>query len=239
MGVPEEALVVGRVGQPIVYKWSPLLFTAFERIARAIPQAWLVVVGAPPIAVRQIQTLEARARVVVVPKVDTDVELLAVYSAMDVTGHAAAQGESFGYVIAESMLCELPVVTLSTPWGDNAQTELVRHGANGYIARGQRAFTEGLRSLLLSEPTRAAFGRSGRADVITRFDSVTVAALSLTAWHGGSGAEDAGDTQRLRPFAEFMHLRPVEWLLPKVADGAWRWVPGVMTSRLQNQRPTR
>ena len=40
---------------------------------------------------------------------------------MDVFAHSAQQGESFGYVLAEAALCEIPIVTMATPWADDSQ----------------------------------------------------------------------------------------------------------------------
>lgn len=61
----------------------------------------------------------------------------AIYSAGDFMVHMSNFGESYGYTIAEAMQHGLPVVTLSTPWGDNSQVELVEHGRTGFVCNSR------------------------------------------------------------------------------------------------------
>ena len=94
-----------------------MVFDAFERFAPAHPDAVLVVIGLPEMYRARIAALpEAiRARVLDRPFVHGDAALRESYSALDCFLHAKQIGESFGYVLIESMLCECPVISLSTP----------------------------------------------------------------------------------------------------------------------------
>jgi len=64
-------------------------------------------------------------RVCVQSKMLTSDALSLFYSACDAMVSMSGNGESFGYVNAEAMACETPVIALSTPFRDNAQLEMV------------------------------------------------------------------------------------------------------------------
>jgi hypothetical protein len=53
-------------------------------------------------------------------------------------------GESFGFVLAEALLCGCPVVTLSTPFKDNAQFEVVGDKIGGYCSTSVQDFVKRL-----------------------------------------------------------------------------------------------
>ena len=67
---------------------------------------------------------EIQPRIVLVPRLQGAEQLSAFYSACDLTMNFSPIGESFGYVVAESMSCGTPVVAQSKPRNDNAQIEL-------------------------------------------------------------------------------------------------------------------
>ena len=56
-----------------------------------------------------------------------------LYSEADLFWHIAAQGESFGYVLTESLLCKTPVITFQTPWADNTQAEMIGESKGGIV----------------------------------------------------------------------------------------------------------
>ena len=83
--------------------------------------------------------------------------------------HYARYGESFGYALAEAAIVGLPVVAQATPWGDNAQLELVRHGETGFVATGYEQTRLYLQQTLADPQLAAAFGRAGRDHVVGSF----------------------------------------------------------------------
>jgi len=82
------------------------------------------------------------------------------------------------------MLCEVPVVALSTPWQDNSQCEVVGHNIGGLIALTPKGFCRAIDTLLQNKPLREKMGRAGRQSIIDRFDRRRVAQISLDAIHG-------------------------------------------------------
>ena len=75
--------------------------------------------------------------------------------------HMSEFGESYGYTIAEAMQHGMPVITRSTPWRDNAQVELVRHGTTGFVCCSREGAVESLLRLADDPALRAQFGAAG------------------------------------------------------------------------------
>jgi len=97
--------------------------------------------------------------------------LAALYNAADLMLHASNHGESYGYTVAEAMQAALPVITRATPWGDNAQTELVEHGNTGYVCGSVRGLSNALLELSVNRERSAEFGARG-AERIARISSL-------------------------------------------------------------------
>lgn len=171
-GIPREAFVFGRVGQPIKPKWSPIIFSSFADVATRRPESYLVLAGLPPELHRHIRSLpgSVRSRVVEVPFMYSDAELRTCYGAMDVFLHASAIGESFGLVLVEAMLCERPVITLSTPAKDNSQLEVVDHERGGLVVNDEASMVDAMKRLLGDDPLRERLGRHGAASARDRYD---------------------------------------------------------------------
>jgi hypothetical protein len=95
--------------------------------------------------------------------------LAAIYTAGDLMLHMADWGESYGYTIAEAMQLGLPLVTQSTPWGDNAQVELVEHGRTGFVCSTCRGAVDALLRLARDQKLCRQLG----AAAVERIDSLS------------------------------------------------------------------
>jgi glycosyltransferase involved in cell wall biosynthesis len=153
-GIPDDALVFGRVGQASITKWSPLLIQAFEAVATQVPTAWLAVCGLPDRLRDMVRLLPAavRSRVVELSMTNSDAQLRQYYGLMDVFVHASEKGESFGMVLCEAMLSGLPVITLSTPLRDNSQIEVVPHGTAGIVVSDLKQMVDGMLAMKENQP---------------------------------------------------------------------------------------
>ena len=207
-GIPPEAMVFGRVGQKSMAKWSPLLFSAFESVARQVPEAWLAVCGLPDELRDMIARLpsEIRSRLIELPMTSNDVELRRYYGVMDVFVHASQKGESFGLVLCESMLAGLPVITLNTPLRDNSQIEVVPHLKAGVVVN---SLSELKAAMLMCKTTPAQLQAMGKQaaewvhenydiPVITR-KLLDIAPIALAATSSGELARKLGEADLMTP----------------------------------------
>ena len=96
---------------------------------------------------------------------------------IDIFALAADQGESFGNVLAESLLCKTPAVVLSTPWGDNSQCEVVGNMVGGLVALSTKGFKNALLRLIMDENLRKKLGAQGRERIISTYEQLLVCKL--------------------------------------------------------------
>jgi glycosyltransferase involved in cell wall biosynthesis len=162
-GIPAEALVFGRIGSRIPSKWSEIMLSAFSAYVAINPAAWLLLVGAPDDLKRCMKRLPGavRHRVTVIDFLHGAHALNQAYSAMDVFLHAARIGESFGMVLAEAALCEVPAITLSTPARDNSQLEVVGHERGGLVVANVAGMIEAMSRLEDAQLRRTYALRAG------------------------------------------------------------------------------
>lgn len=174
-----EALVIGRIGQAYDGKWSPVTVQVFERLKYLIKDAQLLLVNPPASIVDLAQSSAFCKDIVIINELNGDDNLRAAYSAMDIFLHTANQGESFGMVLAEAMLCEKPVVTLATPWADNSQVEVVGNQVGGLVADSPQALLHCLLRLANDERLSRRLSRQGRLRVLDNYQGVRVAEAVL------------------------------------------------------------
>jgi hypothetical protein len=108
----------------------------------------------------------------------TDRAIVARYlAASDVMIHYARYGESFGYAIAEAALAGLPVIAQATPWGDNAQAELIRDGQTGFIVDDYAGLRSAVRRLMENPAFGQSMAKVAESDIATRFGVTATWAL--------------------------------------------------------------
>jgi glycosyltransferase involved in cell wall biosynthesis len=173
IGIPEGDFVFGRIGANQTVKWHPIIIDAFKNIALSNENVSLLLVAPPSSIEELVKQLPDRLqqKVFVLPKVASDEQLRLLYSIMNVMVHAAQIGESFGMVLAESLLCETPIITLSSPQKDNSQTELIRHKQTGLVANNQDAFTRSMQQAYDNPDRLRAYGKNGREDIISKYEN--------------------------------------------------------------------
>lgn len=221
LGLSPEDIVLGRVGQRLDSKWSVALIDVFERLRKNDPRLRLVIVNAPDSILARVAASRFRDDIKAIDVIHGDDELAVCYSAMDLFVLIAEQGESFGMVLAESMLCETPVVALATPWADNSQGEVVGHGIGGLVAVRKGQVAPLLRQLINDPALRETLGRRGRERIARRYGAAVVAGQSLAVIEAGAGMVAVED-----PLALLQHGRGC-------VDPASRWLlRGQGTQRL-------
>lgn len=178
--IPEDAFLFGRVGQHFLGKWSLYLIDVFKEFNTKInSNSMLLVVNPPDELIKYVDHVEINSKVVIIGQLHGDDELRRCYSTIDVFLHIANQGESFGQVLAESLLCETPVITFNTPWGDNSQSEVVGDYIGGLCVNTLGAFYQKMKLLYSDAALRSKLAKGGRLHIITNFDYIAVSKASL------------------------------------------------------------
>lgn len=205
LGLPADAFIALRVGRPDPRKWSDLLIVHGARLLREFPRLHFVFLSAP--ANREGVIRHAMDGRVTLAPFATDRAAVARYmAAADVMIHYARYGESFGYAIAEAALAGLPVIAQATPWGDNAQGELIHSGETGFIVEDYADLRAAVSQLMSDGDLARRIAASAARDIAERFGvSATWKLLRAFIDHAAGGGrglitapqEIAGD-QRAR-----------------------------------------
>lgn len=164
LGIPADALVVGRVGRWHPMKDYPGLLKATEGVLTRCPDVHLVLVGEgvePGNADLQerVSRMPGRRQVHLLGAVQ---DMTSVYSSLDVLCSSSSSGEGFPNVIAEAMLAAVPVVT--TDVGESAAIV----GDTGWVVPPRRpeALARALDDVLvLPAARRQALGSRARQRV--------------------------------------------------------------------------
>lgn len=160
----------GRISRPDPGKWSPLALEFLPSVIREIPDFHYHVIGGIPEAQDYVEKNRLQKYVTFHGPVHTDPELAEFLDNVSLLAHANDTGESFGLVIAEAMACGLPVVTHPCQGlRDNAQLELVDHGATGLVARNAEEYAAAVLWLLRHPEQARAMGRAGQEKAVRLF----------------------------------------------------------------------
>ena len=186
--IKSDDIVIGRIGQHFSSKWSPVLIDVFDILKQSIKNLKLIIVNPPESILKRSKISPYYSDILHIDQILGDESLAECYSSIDVFVLIADQGESFGMVIAESLLCETPVVTLATPWEDNSQGEVVGNQIGGFVAANKKDVLGLVVNLIEDKQLRDRMGLAGRNRIIDLFDSKKVAAdaLSLIDSHSSS-----------------------------------------------------
>lgn len=244
LGLPADAFIALRVGRPDPRKWSDLLIVHGARLLREFPRLHFAFLSAP--ANRDGIIRHAMGSRVTLAPFATDRATVARYmAASDVMIHYARYGESFGYAIAEAALAHLPVIAQATPWGDNAQAELIHPGETGFVVEDYEGLRRAVAALIGDAALARRMADAAATDIAKRFGVAAtwnlLRAFIAHAEAGGRGLIDVPDDlardQRARLAAGIagygkanplcrrikaeqpLYLRPWFWRLT-AADGA-------------------
>jgi UDP-GlcNAc:undecaprenyl-phosphate GlcNAc-1-phosphate transferase len=161
IGIPSEALVVGKVARLFALKGHDQFLDAAARIAREIPATYFLLVGDGPLRDelrRKAERLGIADRLVMVRRVppDTVPEHL---QAMDVVVHTSLR-EGIARVLPQAGAVGKPVVTFDL----DGAPEVVHDGISGYLVPPVNVDAIAQRTIeLLRDPERRLrFGEAGR-----------------------------------------------------------------------------
>jgi glycosyltransferase involved in cell wall biosynthesis len=191
LGLTDHSVVFGRL--PRQGRLPSLLRQSFRATAERFPEAWLLVFEDPAVIIPELRKLpgQARNRVKNVPFPQTPREIQRYYGCLDVLCHVPSADEISGLYLCEAMLNELPILTINTPFHDNAQIEIIEHGTSGLLASDAHQYKSAMMILSGNEDLRQFLGRNGSMRVRSRYELqlitselIDLARLCLTAASG-------------------------------------------------------
>jgi hypothetical protein len=171
LGVGEDEILALRIGRPSS-KWRPWECEAFALAKRRHPKLRLLLIEPPDALTTAVHCGHYGQGISVLPATSDFRWLRELYCAAELMVHAADFGESFGYTIAEAMAAGLPLIVRTTPWGDNAQTELVQNGLTGFVCASVPEMARRWANLAADPTLRTRMGDAGRKrmDLIGQLD---------------------------------------------------------------------
>lgn len=180
-GIPADAFIIGRVGQAIPKKWSPVLVEQYIKfIKKYSKRTWLLLCGVPDEIISLLKdNPNIKNNYTIIDQINGDDGLRVLYSSIDLFVHIADEGESFGMVLAESLLCETPVVTINTPWADNSQAEVIGRDAGGIVVNMPDEIHIAMLELASDKDRLEQTGKSGRKYILENYDMLDVANKAL------------------------------------------------------------
>lgn len=157
LGVPDGSLAIGFVGRFVEWKGVMTVAEAWPKVAAALPDAHLVLVGEGEMEEEMRARLDGEERVV---WTGFRRDVPAVMRALDVLAYPSTM-EGFGLAAAEAMAAEVPVVAADAC----ALPEVVEDGETGILVppRDPSALAEALIRLGQDGALREGMGRRGRA----------------------------------------------------------------------------
>lgn len=204
LGITDQDFLILRLGRPMG-KWTSWDCEAFAKARRRNPHLRLLLMEPPPELVDKVRAGKWGPDILI-SKATSDFQYLSdLYGSADAMLHASNFGESYGYTLAEAMQAGLPVVTLSTPWGDNAQVELVSHRQSGFICCSARGMAQALLDLSADPKLRTQMGAVAKDRIAQISDSERDTSLLEGVMHLVTG--DKTGTLLQERFAEWMAYR--------------------------------
>jgi glycosyltransferase involved in cell wall biosynthesis len=206
-GIKRDEILFGRLSRPEPNKWTELALDAFRLATKRSPNIKLLLREPPPEVARRIENAIDRERFVILPTTSDRAELGLTMASLNVVLHTSTIGESFGYGIAEPMNYRKPVIANSTPWNDQAQLELVRHGETGLIASTAHTMGAAILRLAANENLREEFGDNARIHIRRLADPKTSLDRIENALHAAATGENRlldDDLERAEAAAHYL-----------------------------------
>jgi glycosyltransferase involved in cell wall biosynthesis len=176
LGFRDHDLVISRTGRPDMWKWDLFHVGLLERLLEFNHSYNFLVVGSiPRFVLNEFRRRSLESRVHVVPYApsdpETDRRTASLLALSDVYAHSAFIGESCGMSILEAMSMARPIVVTSKPWADNAPTEYINNGQNGFLATQIEEAARLVERIVNNPKPSSELARRGRETILKLFDA--------------------------------------------------------------------
>lgn len=202
LGICDDEILAVRFGRPDARKWGDWECKAFAIAKKANPKLRFLMIEPPPEIKQRVVSGEFGEGIFYRDMIASQEKIAEINQAADIGLHASRFGESFGYTIAEAMAAGLPVVSRTTPWGDNAQVELIQHNVSGFICNSVQGIADAVVKIANSSSLRANMGAIARKKILS-FASPDSEAALLSEICLGNISPGSLVHQRNLKFAEF------------------------------------
>lgn len=230
--LPSDFLLV-RVGRP-GHKWATWECEAFHQARKIRPNLRLVLMEPTEEIKKAIRKGDYGDGIVVLEATSNQEFIDRLYGASDAMLHASSFGESYGYTLAEGLRRGLPVITRTTPWADNAQVELVRHGESGFVCCSIAGMTGSILELAVKPDLREFMAQNAIRSVESLCDLAhETDLLEEIMDHVVSG--QVGPEMSLR-FGNWIHYRNLEFARAEwnIQERQARHFPTYLAGRFHN-----
>ncbi len=179
LGLPDNAIVLGRCGRPDDGIYDNINVVAAYRLREAGYPIHFLVMAPPPAMTAELK-LRGVPHTIVEPTVDP-MTLSKFYNTVDIYCHARADGETFGCNIAEAMIHSKPVVThIAVPSHPGmgvfqSQTELVVDKMTGFVTKHDSVvYMEAVEALINNPDLRKRMGRMSYTRAMSNYHTPVV-----------------------------------------------------------------
>ena len=206
LGLPQDAFIAIRLGPARSAQMERSADPSWRAAAAPICRGFISSSFRRPPSRHGVIRRLMGARVTLAPFTTERATVARYLAASDAMLHYARYGESFGYAMAEAALAGLPVIAQATPWGDNAQAELIRDGETGFLVDDYAAARRALERLSGDPDFARALAAAAAADIAARFGVAATWRL-LTAFIEHALAGGRGLIEAPVDLAEDQHRR--------------------------------
>jgi glycosyltransferase involved in cell wall biosynthesis len=175
----DKVVTIGWIGSPTSAAYIPAILPALEAASKKLPLRFVFVGSGPT----RLGDLPAEVREWTE---DTEVEEIQRFDIgiMPLPDNPITRGKS-GYKIVQYLACGRPAV--ASPVGANST--IVSHGVDGFLARDGEQWIDSLSRLALDAGLRRSMGEAGRAKVAAHYSvQVTVPRLAEMMWQSARGS---------------------------------------------------
>jgi glycosyltransferase involved in cell wall biosynthesis len=171
--IPVNKFIFGRIGQKSPAKFNKEIYLAFDKLFLELQDIHLVIVGLPDRHLEEVSHLKSykEGGITLIEKIIGDDELRLAYNSFNCFLHYSSIGESFGMVLAEAQLCEVPVISVSTPKVDNSQLEVLIYPESSFIVKNAKDLKMIMQQAVESKYSLSKMGSVGRKHVLDNFTS--------------------------------------------------------------------
>lgn len=237
LGIGENDILVIRTGRPDARKWGSWEASSFAAARKNNPHLFFLLMQPPDRLRHEIETDRWGPGFLCLDMDKSQERIGKLCQSADLMLHAARSGESFGYSIAEGMAAGLPIVTLSTPWGDNAQVELVRNMETGFVCTTVSGLARAVLQLSQDPDLRRSLGAASRRRIEElACPSEECRILSDLCAHGAGTPRFQLRTEKFNSFIERLPLLEQDVLERDSGFGSITRATGMVSSWIRERK---